>query len=412
MGPNRNSKVASTETKDAMPEWDNKTVCKNFLVGFCCHDWFTLTKRQLPSCSKIHSEVLRSQFEAAPNSEVFRAEYEEDFLVYLEQAARDCDAFIARERLKCRAASGKVVKMPPEVKERHDRLESHYKDLIEKAEVLADESVTRSQEMMKQAMEVKEELDSIKAKHTTEFAGEDICEVCGVRYPLGDGAHDKESHKRGKTHGGFAQIRNKIVELKAKRRSWDKMRDKIRANIEKRRTFEEKERKEQREKERERQAEIEREREAMERARPKPRSPSPRRARSRSRDRRRSRSRDRRKGRKDRSRSRSASGRRKKDRRDDEKNKGKNAKRSPSRSWRQRARSASGSAPPPPPPTPPPPDEPEDVASLWARLETLPPRQRQETIASLDPEIMDQLEDWLMARIAKKKADADAKGKA
>jgi len=76
---------------------------------------------------------------------------------------------------------------------------------------------------------VKEELDGIKHKYTSEFEGEDICEVCGVKYPLGGAGagswHDKESHKKGKTHQGYAQIRAKIDELLSRRKEWERYRD-------------------------------------------------------------------------------------------------------------------------------------------------------------------------------------------
>merc|ERR1739844_887640 len=90
---------------------------------------------------------------------------------------------------------------------------------------MGDESVSQSKDYMSQALIIKEELDNVKAKYISEFGGEDICEVCGVKYPLGGGGaewHDKESHKKGKTHTGYAQIRAKIDELLTKRKEWDK----------------------------------------------------------------------------------------------------------------------------------------------------------------------------------------------
>merc|ERR1712196_619444 len=95
------------------------------------------------------------------------------------------------------------------------------------SEGLADESLTRSREKMNQALIVKSDLDALKAKHTTEFAGEGICEVCGVKYPMGDAAHDKTSHYRGKTHEGFVQIRAKIAELRGRKKQWEKQESKI-----------------------------------------------------------------------------------------------------------------------------------------------------------------------------------------
>merc|ERR1712217_6294 len=102
------------------------------------------------------------------------------------------------------------------------------------------------------------------------MGGEAICEVCGVKYPIGGGAgdwHDETSHWKGKAHTGYTKIRATIVELKKKRRDWDKYRDKIEANKkryrEKERERERQEEKERRkiEREREKEKEIEKERE-------------------------------------------------------------------------------------------------------------------------------------------------------
>merc|ERR1711988_697225 len=79
------------------------------------------------------------------------------------------------------------------------------------------------------AIALKEEIDGWKQRYTLDFSGEDLCEICGVRYPLGGGSldwHDKESHYRGKTHMSFAQIRDKITDLRDKRKKWDKTKSK------------------------------------------------------------------------------------------------------------------------------------------------------------------------------------------
>merc|ERR1740123_696812 len=109
----------------------------------------------------------------------------------------------------------------------------------------------------------------MKQKYTSEFPGEDLCEICGVKYLCGGGAlqwHDEEDHKRGKTHDGFAKIRTKLVELRGRRRSWEKHREDIdrgrAAERERARRQEE-----EREAQRERQREWERERREKERLR-------------------------------------------------------------------------------------------------------------------------------------------------
>merc|ERR1712025_608297 len=111
------------------------------------------------------------------------------------------------------------------------------------------------------ALIVKSDLDALKAKYIMEFAGEGICEVCGVKYPMGDAAHDKTSHYRGKTHEGFVQIRAKIAELRGRKKQWEKQESKIAEVQEKRRQREKEKEKEERKKRRKLEEEQERERE-------------------------------------------------------------------------------------------------------------------------------------------------------
>merc|ERR1711870_144224 len=150
----------------------------------------------------------------------------------------------------------------------------------------AEESVEKSKEFMNMAMEAKDEMDSLRAKHKVDgFQGEAVCEVCGVKYPLGGGGadwHDETSHWKGKAHTGYTEIRATVGRLRNKRKEWDKYRDKIESN---KRRVKDKEREKdrqkdkerrklerEREKEREKERELEREREkALEKKREKER---------------------------------------------------------------------------------------------------------------------------------------------
>mmetsp|Transcript_14605 Transcript_14605/g.28758 ORF Transcript_14605/g.28758 Transcript_14605/m.28758 type:complete len:422 (-) Transcript_14605:58-1323(-) len=398
MGPNRNSKPQANSKRGGPPDFADRNVCKNFLVGFCPHDWFTTAKRQLKPCHKIHSEVMREQFEAHPDTDRYRAEYEEDFLNYLEVVARDCDAYIARERPKCRAkgSGGKVVRLPPDLKKRCEEMEVRYAELIKTSETLADQSLALSQAQMKQAIALKEEMDDIKQKYTSEFPGEDLCEICGVKYLCGGGAlqwHDEEDHKRGKTHDGFAKIRAKLVELRGRRRSWEKHREDIdrgrAADRERERERERHERDKEREREREkarrqeeeRELQRERQREWEREQREKERL---RQQQERERELRRQRSRSNsigsRRGRADKGRSRA--------------DRDKKRDRSRSRQSDNKVRQQQGTE--------------EDLPALWARLGTLSPEQRAEAVKALPQDMKDRLEEWLVARISAQRAASGA----
>jgi len=224
MGPKRNVKA---EKSSSGTDFVDKTICKKFIVGFCPHDWFTLQKRQLKPCHMVHSEMMKLQFEGHPDSAKYRVEYEEDFLRYLEEVARDCDQFVSRERTRCRPKGTKTVRIPGEAQTRLDEKELLYAELIRKSEEMAEKNgLAASQAHMIEANALKEDIDGIKERHTVEFPGEDICDTCGVRYPAGPWeGHDKESHKRGKMHDGFQKIRDKLEELRGRKREWEKMKD-------------------------------------------------------------------------------------------------------------------------------------------------------------------------------------------
>ncbi|CAE7681389.1 Luc7l3 [Symbiodinium sp. CCMP2592] len=224
MGPSRNQASKDTET----PDFADEKVCKNFLVGFCPHDWFTTSRRKMPPCNKIHSEVLRDTFEAHPEVVKYRRTFEEQFLKYLERVTRECDMFIGREKIKCRpkGSGGVTTRMPPDVQEKYDALQKEHQKLVKEAEEKADESLSRSEELTRQALEVEQELNDYQKRYRFEFPGEEVCEVCGVRYAsqAADNPdwHERASHLNGKMHHGWLQIRQKLQQLKEKERLWER----------------------------------------------------------------------------------------------------------------------------------------------------------------------------------------------
>jgi len=464
MGPNRNKKEVASSNN---PDFAERSICQHALVGFCPHDWFSMPKRQLMPCGKIHSELMKEKFEHHPEVEKYRAWYEEDFLHYLQPIARECDSFIMRERVKCRTKSaGKAVRMPPDVQVRCDELERRHGELVKQSEEAADEaSLGLSKEFMGQALVLQEEIDTVKAKHMTEFQGEDICEVCGVKYPLGSGGaewHDKQSHMKGKTHQGFQAIREKIDELINKRKEWEKHRDARRKEYEPQKEREREQ--DRRDKDRPREKDRDKDKEdarKRSRSRDRPQRKEVDRSKDKDRDREKARKADRGKDRarsgSDDSRSRrrkegarSRSGNRKdreassdRGRRDKDKKKSKGGKsdrssEAPKRTDSKGRRSPasqklkqeeidrrspvySRDEPPPPPPEPSskqpessdeetqPEDEKdgitvlaEDLPEFWARIQKLKGTVRNEAVAALSSGTKERLEKWLTTRVRKK----------
>jgi len=225
MGPSRNESAKDKKGDD----FAKKDVCKPYLVGYCTGDWFQNTRArqslgwrdgQHMPCGKIHSDQLKEQFETSSNMKKYKREYMREFLKQLERLANDADARVSREKSKCRPA-GKSVMIPELLKDKYEEQEKLYADLMKLAEENGNNGkVSECEATMRKADEVKVWLDEMKRMHTTEFQGEEVCEVCGARMQREGAVVDERSkalvfeHYDGKIHRGFAQIRMDIDRIK------------------------------------------------------------------------------------------------------------------------------------------------------------------------------------------------------
>lgn len=218
MGPSRDKK-ASEQVKD---EWKEKNVCKRFLVGFCPNssqdNWFHNTRRDIGTCNKVHSDALKTDFEKADDHTKYRAEYERDYLNFLEGLVREADAWITRERGNC-APAGKITRLPPGMKQKLIDMQEQSEELLGTAEDLAEKGeVGQSKEAVEKSSRLKEDIKDLKEKHSFMSGGEQVCEVCGVRCNP-DEAADYQAHLDGKLHEAYKRIRKTVNELREKVRS-------------------------------------------------------------------------------------------------------------------------------------------------------------------------------------------------
>jgi len=217
MGPSRNKSHEEQQRADA---WKDVNVCKRFLVGFCPNqgedNWFKNTRRDPGTCCKIHSELLRAQYENHPDKSRYAVEYEREFLHFLEGLIFEADSWIGREKVNCKPA-GKVMRMPPHVEQSLASMQEESEALMRKAEDLAEESkLEPSKEAFVRAQDLRKEIDDIKEKYTFMSRGEEVCEVCGIRCNPDDQEHYR-AHFEGKLHAGYLRIREKVKHLRTKR---------------------------------------------------------------------------------------------------------------------------------------------------------------------------------------------------
>lgn len=75
MGLNRNQDRGGLEIKD----FKDERVCKFYLVGMCPSDMFVNTKADEGSCSKLHSDSLKEDFEKQGDQFMFDSFIEREF---------------------------------------------------------------------------------------------------------------------------------------------------------------------------------------------------------------------------------------------------------------------------------------------------------------------------------------------
>jgi len=220
MGPSRNADEKERARQDG---WKDKSVCKRYLVGFCPNDandnWFKFKSRGRDQglCYKVHSEALKRQFEAHSERDRYQREYEKEFLSHLENLVSEADAWIAREKKNCRPA-GMETRIPIHLKFNMDQLKKDAEECVKRAEELAEKGdVEGSKRALADSDRVKQDIVDMKARFTFQTAGETVCEVCGIRCQP-DEPVDYEAHLQGKLHRGYLRIREKVEELRAKKR--------------------------------------------------------------------------------------------------------------------------------------------------------------------------------------------------
>eukprot|EP00929_Paragymnodinium_shiwhaense_P093649 TRINITY_DN5385_c0_g3_i1.p1 TRINITY_DN5385_c0_g3~~TRINITY_DN5385_c0_g3_i1.p1 ORF type:complete len:290 (+),score=68.60 TRINITY_DN5385_c0_g3_i1:130-999(+) len=223
MGPARDKSGKDRKSKDG---WKEPNVCKRFLVGFCPNsatdNWFHNTRRDTGLCNKVHSDLLKAQFEEHTDRDKYQVQYEQEFLNYLEATIAECDAWIARERSNC-APPGKVMRLPEGQKMRLGRLHKEAEEMLKKAEDLAEKGdLAGSKAASEKSMKAKEEMKQVKEEHTFTSEGETVCEVCGVRGSKDDSSYSEvlmNAHLNGNLHSAMLKIRAKAKELREKLRN-------------------------------------------------------------------------------------------------------------------------------------------------------------------------------------------------
>lgn len=197
-----------------LPLTDPK-VCRSYLVGTCPHDLFTNTKADLGPCPRVHSEALKAEYEALPESDKKKYGFEYDYMRDLQQRIEACNRNI--ETLQRR-----LEKTPDEVRQTNALLKA-ISDLsatiangLLEVEILGEmgEVGRAYDEYYKvrhaQAAKAERERELKALSETSGPSGHQklqVCDVCGAYLSRLDNDRRLADHFFGKMHLGFAQMR-------------------------------------------------------------------------------------------------------------------------------------------------------------------------------------------------------------
>ncbi|CAF0920624.1 unnamed protein product [Rotaria sordida] len=211
--------VAPCMTKPSM-SFEDRRVCRPFLLNCCPHEILSGTRVDLGECAKVHEYALRADYERA--AATHNLYYEIDALEVLNQ-------FVAEADRKAEHAKRKLRETQEELGEEAARKMNSIHELGEqigtklaKAEELGAQGLV--DESMKLLDEV-EELRKAKSDSEQEFRATmpastyqqqklRVCEVCSAYLGIHDNDRRLADHFGGKLHLGFIQIREKLADLK------------------------------------------------------------------------------------------------------------------------------------------------------------------------------------------------------
>ena len=103
--------LLSTGTSRApQPAMTDPKVCRSYLVGTCPHSLFTNTKQDLGACPRLHSEALKTTYEAADEEQKLRWGFEFDYMRDMAKYIDDCNR-------KIHVAQARLEKTPDEIRQ-------------------------------------------------------------------------------------------------------------------------------------------------------------------------------------------------------------------------------------------------------------------------------------------------------
>ncbi|KAF1997298.1 LUC7-domain-containing protein [Amniculicola lignicola CBS 123094] len=216
---------AMTGASSQAPQYgitDDK-VCKSYLVGQCPYDLFNNTKMDIGTCSKVHVETLRTEYQEAPQEQKDRwFDFKREYLHEMARHIDECDRRIGTAQRRLEKTPEEIRKTNALVKQIDDLNKSIDAGLLEvqimgeMGEVnMALAEYFRAQQRIQEKEILERELKSIS--DTGGPSGHQklqVCDVCGAYLSRLDNDRRLADHFYGKMHLGYSQMRKSHADLK------------------------------------------------------------------------------------------------------------------------------------------------------------------------------------------------------
>lgn len=209
------------ERQKSKKHFDDRDVCCFYLLDFCPSDLFPGMKNEIYECRKRHDVFYKNQFMNNPNKEQYKIKYEEMLEDYLERMISEVDLKIKRGIVRIEGVLAENDKSK-EVLDQISNIDKRIQELAIKAEQLGEEGmIEESEHIMTQIDNLKNHKNEIMqvSEHPLLLKEKNmkICEVCGALQSAQDLEKRITTHYEGRTHKGYAKIREMLTDLKKKR---------------------------------------------------------------------------------------------------------------------------------------------------------------------------------------------------
>ncbi|CAF0841746.1 unnamed protein product [Adineta ricciae] len=220
----------SRVSKSSM-SFEDRRVCRPFLLNCCAHEILAGTRVDLGECPKVHEYALRADYERAALTR--NLHYERDALDVLTQFVADADRKTEHAKRKLRETQEELgEEAARKMNAIHELGEQIGTKLARAEELGAEGNVDESMKLLDEVEQLrKEKVDSEQEFRATMPASTyqqqklRVCEVCSAYLGIHDNDRRLADHFGGKLHLGFIQIREKLADLQKRVSDYNEKRE-------------------------------------------------------------------------------------------------------------------------------------------------------------------------------------------